>query len=50
MTRGDYSSTYVYEIVCKTNDTAPKYIGYTTNITQRKHYHKRNMSTTNNSM
>ena len=50
MTRGDYSTTYVYEIVCKTNDIAPKYIGYTTNITQRKHYHKRNMSTTNNSM
>jgi hypothetical protein len=50
MTRGDYSTTCVYEIVCKNNDKVPKYIGFTTNLTQRKHYHKRNMSNTNNIM
>ena len=38
----DYSHTYVYEIVCKDATVQQKYIGLTTNFTQRKYNHKRN--------
>jgi hypothetical protein len=37
----DYSTTYVYEIVCKDVSVSKKYLGYTTNFTQRKYNHKR---------
>jgi hypothetical protein len=37
----DYSKTYVYEIVCKDASVKDKYLGYTTNFTQRKYNHKR---------
>ncbi len=48
MTKNDYSTTYVYEIVCKNENVATKFIGYTTNFTQRKYHHKRNILSNNN--
>ena len=44
----DYSQTCIYEIVCKNENVATKFIGYTTNFTQRKYHHKRNILSNNN--
>ena len=41
-TKIDYSQTCVYEIVCKNANVATKYIGYTTNLIQRRKKHKKN--------
>lgn len=40
-TATDYSTTYVYEIVCKDTNVQTKFLGYTTNFLQRKYNHKR---------
>jgi len=40
-TATDYSTTYVYEIICKDESIQQKYIGLTTNFVKRKYEHKR---------
>ena len=46
----DYSTTYVFEIVCKDEFQTAKFIGYTTNFIQRKKFHKKNCQTKENKM
>ena len=41
----DYSNTVVYRIFCKVENVLDSYVGYTTNFTQRKYYHKINSKT-----
>jgi hypothetical protein len=36
----DYSKTIIYKITCKDTSIKDTYVGHTTNLTQRKHYHK----------
>ena len=37
-----YSTTIIYKIFCNDKNIKDEYIGYTTNFTHRKHYHKHN--------
>ena len=39
-TYSDYSNTIIYKITCNDVKIASKYVGYTTNFTQRKYKHK----------
>ena len=41
-TQIDYSNTIIYKIFCNDTKITDKYIGFTTNFSQRKYYHKQN--------